>query len=129
MPGLAGISAALVDPRRADASKPNIEKVRGLASAEPLRQGITESVLGRACLGDEIWIGHGAPPGAERPQSFLLVVLITLEVFILVIIVAVVVGVSRRAMGLVNLIVPQLAIGAVPGEQLGMGAALDRLAT
>ena len=31
-----------------------------------------------------------------------------------------------RAMRLVDLVVPQLAIGAVPGEQLGMRAALDR---
>ncbi len=74
--------------------------------------------------------GRSVPSGAELPRSLLLVVLIILVevVFILVVfvIIAVVVGLSRRAMRLVDLVVPQLAIGAVLGEQLGMRAALDR---
>ena len=73
---------------------------------------------------------RSVPSGAELPRSLLLVVLVLIilveVVFILVVIIAVVVGLSRRAMRLVALVVPQLAIGAVLGEQLGMRAALDR---
>lgn len=47
-------------------------------------------------------------------------------VVVVVVIVAIVGGVSCGAVGLVNLVVPQLAIGAVLCEQLGVGAALDR---
>ncbi|MHC2712446.1 2-polyprenyl-6-methoxyphenol hydroxylase-like FAD-dependent oxidoreductase [Bradyrhizobium diazoefficiens] len=71
---------------------------------------------------------RSVPSGAELPRSLLLVVLvlITLEVVFILVIVAVVVGLSHSAMRLVDLVVPQLAIGTVPGEQLGMRPALDR---
>lgn len=69
-------------------------------------------------------IGHGAPSEANRTaRSLLLVVLIEI---ILILVVSVIDAMSRRAMGLVYLVVPELAIGAVLGKQLGMGAALDR---
>lgn len=55
-------------------------------------------------------------------------VLIVLKVvFVLfVFLVPAVVGMSRRAMRLMDLVIPELAIGPVPGKQLGMRAALDR---
>ena len=58
----------------------------------------------------------------EIPASLLLVVLILVVVFIVVI------GLTGRVMRLVALVVPELAIGAVGGEQLRVRAALDRLA-
>ncbi|MHC2932146.1 hypothetical protein ACVJA9_006943 [Bradyrhizobium diazoefficiens] len=71
---------------------------------------------------------RSVPSGAELPRSLLLVVLvlIILEVVFILVIVAVVVGLSHSAMRLVDLVVPQLAIGTVPGEQFGMRPALDR---
>src|SRR4051812_34122545 len=69
-----------------------------------------------------------ARSGAELPRSLLLVVvLIILEVvLVLVVIVAVVVGLSHRGVRLMSLVVPQLAIGAVLCQQLGVRAALNR---
>src|SRR5437763_16578437 len=64
---------------------------------------------------------------AELSRSLLRVVVLVLDiVFIFVVIVATVVGVSSGAVRLVGLVIPQLAIGAVLGEQLGVRAALDR---
>jgi hypothetical protein len=56
-------------------------------------------------------------PGAEISCSILVII-----------VVAVVVGLIGRVMRHVALIVPQLSIHAIGGEQLGMRAALDRLA-
>ena len=47
---------------------------------------------------------------------------------LVVIIVAVVVGLTGLPMRLVALVIPELSIGAIGGEQLGMRSALDRLA-
>src|SRR6266568_830600 len=60
--------------------------------------------------------GSGVPSGAELPRSLLLVVLVLLvEVLVVFVIIAVIVGLSRRAVRLMGLVVPQLAVGAVPG--------------
>src|SRR4051794_36406915 len=109
--------------------------VRRLVGGEGLRLPLSldcdEPLLDGAALGTlHCLVGSGAiaaawrslRSGAELPRSLLLIVLVEI-VFILV---AVLVDVSRRAMRLVDLVVPQLAIGAVPGEQFGMRAALDR---
>ena len=50
------------------------------------------------------------------------------SILVVIIVVAVVVGLIAAAMRLEALIVPQLAIHAIGREQLGMRAALDRLA-
>lgn len=68
---------------------------------------------------------RGIASGAELPRS-LLVVLVLIILVEIVVVLAVVISLSHRAMRLVGLVVPQLAIGAVLGEQLGMRAALDR---
>lgn len=65
--------------------------------------------------------GSVLPELNARPRSLLVLI-----VEIVIIVIAAVLGVSRRAMRLVDLVVPQLAIDAVPGEQLGVGAPLDR---
>src|SRR5437762_2402513 len=99
----------------------------------PLSLDRREPLLDRAALGAlHRLVGSGlaaaawrrAAPGAELPRSLLLVVLVLIileVVLILVVIIAVVVGLSHSAVRLVGLVVPQLAIGAVPCEQLGMG--------
>ncbi len=107
----------VVDPRGPIPQTACRKKLAAPRRPNALRNRINESVLDHTRLGDETWIGQAGSLGAERLRSLLLV---------LVVLVAVVVGVSRHAMRLVDLIVPQLAIGAVLGEQLGMGAALDR---
>lgn len=128
MPRLAWIFGWRWSSRKGPARPIQAPKICGFASAKRHASGNQRLGAGSAFLGEEAWIAHGDPFAAERPRSLLLVVLLVLVVFILVIIVAVVVGVSHRAMGLMDLVVPQLAIGAVAGEQLGMGAALNRLA-
>lgn len=69
-----------------------------------------------------------APSRADLPRSLLLVdvLVLILEIVFVVVVVAIVLGVSCRAMGLVGLVIPQLAIGAVFREQLGVRTALDR---
>src|SRR6186713_773135 len=97
----------------------------GLDCDEPLLDGTALGALHRL-------VGPGAvttawrstPPRAEHPWSLLVVLIILVEV--VVIVVAVIIGLSRSAVRLVGLVVPQLAVGAVLREQLGMGAALDR---
>src|SRR4051812_29952192 len=104
----------------------------GLDRDEPLLDGAALGALHRLVSARTIapdW--RSLPSGAELPRSLLLVVIVLVEiVFILVevvfVIVPIVVGLSRSAVGLMGLVVPQLAIGAVPGEQFGMRAALDR---
>jgi len=111
----------VVDPRGSIPQTACRKKLAAPRRPNALRNRINESVLDHTRLGDERWIGQAGSLGAERLRSLLLVLLV-----LLVVLVAVIVGVSRHAMRLVDLIVPQLAIGAVFGEQLGMGAALDR---
>src|SRR3954451_20236720 len=97
---------------------------------EPLRDGAALGTLHRLVSARTIapaW--RSVPSGAELPRSLLVVIVLVEIVFILVEVVFVIVtivGLSRSAVGLMGLVVPQLAIGAVPGEQLGMRAALDR---
>ena len=68
-----------------------------------------------------------AASGAELPASLLLVLFLLVEaVLFLIVIVAVVVGLGHSAVRLVDLVIPQLAVGAVLRQQLGMRAALDR---
>lgn len=95
----------------------------------PLGVDCNESLLDRAALGALLGVvepgiiaaaGRGVPSGAEFPRSLLLVVLLILVELVLIlvvfVIIAVVVGLSGRAVRLVDLVVPQLAIGAVLGE-------------
>src|SRR6186713_1346174 len=99
----------------------------GLDCDEPLLDGTALGALHRL-------VGPGAvttawrstPPGAEHPWSLLVVLVLIILVEVVVIVVAVIIGLSRSAVRLVGLVVPQLAVGAVLREQLGMGAALDR---
>src|ERR1700738_995659 len=96
----------------------------------PLRFGRDEPLLDGAALGALLrMVGPGiiaaawrrVPSGAELPRSLLLVVLVLIIldiVFIFVVIVAVVIGLSRGAVRLMSLVVPQLAVRAVLGEQL-----------
>src|SRR6266702_934374 len=112
--------------------------VGGQSVRLPLRFGSDEPLLDGAALGALLRVvdpgiiaaaWRSVPSGAELPRSLLLVVLVLIIldiVFIFVVIVAVVIGLSRSAMRPVSLVVPQLAIGAVLGEQFGMRAALDR---
>ena len=97
----------------------------------PLGIDCDEPLLDRAALGALHGVvdpgiiaaaGRGIPSRAELPRSLLLVVLIILfeVVLIVLVIIAVIVGLSRSTVRLVGLIVPQLAIGAVLGEQFGM---------
>ena len=105
----------------------------------PLRLDCDKPLLDRAALGALYGVvgpgiiaeaGRLVPSGAELPRSLLvvaLVLIILVEVVLVVfVIIAVVVGLSGRAMRLMDLVVPELAIGAVLGEQLGMRTALDR---
>ncbi len=97
-----------------------------------------QAPIGRHSAGRASWPGRFRAlaaarrclrPGTELPRSLLLVVLVLIilkVVVFLVVILAVVIGLSRSAVRLVHLVVPQLAIGAVLREQLGMRAALDR---
>ena len=63
----------------------------------------------------------------RRARSLLLVVLILIVVIFIVVLV-VIIGVSGRIVRRVALVVPELAVDAVGGEQFRMRAALDRLA-
>src|SRR3954453_8334733 len=102
----------------------------------PLGVDRDQSVLDRAALGAlrrvvgpgiAATAGRRVRSGPEPARSLLLVaVLVILVEVVFVVIVAVVVGVSGSAVGLVDLVVPQLAIGAILGKQLGVRAALDR---
>jgi hypothetical protein len=99
------LPCVLIDPHRDHPPDFRVAKISGRAQLGRFaRTGIAESVLRRATF-----------------RSLLVIVL--------VIIVAVVVIDLTAAVRLVNLVVPQLAIDAVPGKQLGMRAALDRPAS
>lgn len=117
MLGRTGNSTALIDPHESYPADFRVEKLSDHLQAERFpRTGIAESGTARR--------GHAS--GADLPRSLLLLVVLVLIVLEVVVIVAVVIGVRRHAMGLVDLVVPQLTIGAVPREQFGMRAALDR---
>lgn len=123
MPGVTGLQPGLVDPRMALAPNHACEKTRRAAAERLASENRRVDAEPRVAVRRD---DQTRPLEAHRPRLLLLVVLIVIEVFVLVVIVAVGVGMSCRAMGLVDLVVPQLAIGAILGEQLGMGTALDR---
>src|SRR5882724_3757572 len=73
------------------------------------------------------WLEAGVGRQSKRrPRSLLLVVLIIIIVFILVLVV--IIGESGRVVRRMALVIPELAVDAVGGEQLRMRAALDCLA-
>jgi len=103
MLGRAGISSLLIDPHAVYPFDFRVEKLSGDEQlARFFQTGIAESVL------------RSATHDAEIRPSLLLVVLILVVVFI------VVVGLTGRAMRVAALVVPELAIGAVGGQQLGV---------
>ena len=90
----------------------------------------TTASTGRRSAGRVSWRGSAkehcgscARPARRRSRKFQRSILV-----VVIVIVAVVVGLTGSRMRLVALVVPELAIDAVGGEQLGVRAALDRLA-
>jgi hypothetical protein len=141
--GRTGTSTVLIDPHDTHLADFRGEKLSGRVRLERfLQTGFAESLprdlrqrerdhsIRGTCSTTRS--GKLATAGALRleppPRSLLLVVLvIPVEVvFIFLIVIVAVLGLSRSAVGLKDLVVPQLAIGAVLGEQLGMRAAFDR---
>src|SRR6266852_4161774 len=93
-------------------ARPDIDQHLG-SNASPFRAGFEIAGFGAngLCRGGEF------AGSKTRPSPVLLII-----------VVAVVVSLIGRVMRRVALIVPQLSIHAIGGEQLGMRAALDRLA-
>jgi hypothetical protein len=97
-------------------ARPDIDQHVG-SNASPFRPGFEIAGFG----------ANGLCPGSEfagsktRPSGSILIIVV-------IIIVASAVSLIDRVMRRVALIVPQLSIHAIGGEQLGMRAALDRLA-
>ena len=105
--------------------------VDGKSRQLPQGHGRERAILARAALGALPGMVRRRRPAADTkreqrgvkpPGSLLVIILVIVIVFI------VVVGLSGGVMLPVALVVPQLAIDAVGGEQLRMRAALDRLA-
>ena len=116
--------------RRIRSSRPATPGPRRRRSASA-RSRWTAASTGRRSAGRASWRGSAkaACGGCARrsarsrtARSLLLVVILIIVVFI------VVVGLTGRVVRLVALVVPELAVGAVGGEQLRVRAALDRLA-
>jgi hypothetical protein len=158
MLGRAGIPTIRIDPPQAYPFDFRVEKNQRRRQLGRFYQtGIADSVLRSATREGESWIarfgylldkkpshhtascttrcsarsgrGSAKAPDAKpeqrgiKPPDLLLVIVI-----IIVIVFIVVVGLSGGVVLPVALVVPQLAIDAVGGEQLRMRAALDRLA-
>ena len=131
----------LIDPHKvypSIGSTSAAKKISGDGQLDRVDQtGNADSVLRSATHGGENWVARfgrdpGRNPAARRtrlrqgarirpPHSLLVIILV---VVIVLVVVVVVVGVMLP----VALVVPELAIDPVDGEQLRMRAALDRLA-
>ena len=144
MLGRAGIPTVLIDPHQVYPFDFRVEKISGDEQLGRFYQtGIADSVLRSATHDGENWIArfgylldkkpsrqygimYDALIGAVRadakrdqrrlkPLGSLLVVLI-----LVVVVFIVVVGLTGRGMRLAALVVPELSIGAVGGQKLGM---------
>jgi len=73
----------------------------------------------------------GATPQGRRPSLLVVILLVVLVLFHIVVVLVFViqVGLVEDVVRLMALVIPEPAIDAILGEQLGVGPAFDRLAT